>query len=202
VVDGLVMLLYLAAYSANLLATPLDDALTHHAAAGGPQWHQQAGGAPLGGGLGRRLALWHAANLARIGCCGAAWALVCFRSNPYVMVRVFEARAERQQQQQQTAQQQVHAQSVHHGSWVGRQLMQQTQGRGGGGSSASGGGAAGAHPHVLLQQQQAWVAERPTWRECGRCGGARDARAHVSRRHTCADGHDTPICLERGISTC
>lgn len=32
----------------------------------------------------------------RIICCGLAWALVCYRGNPYVMMLIFEARKQRE----------------------------------------------------------------------------------------------------------
>lgn len=97
------MLLYFLAYTCNLLATPLDDQLAYEARRD-PLFFTL----PLPAAFQRRLALWHVLNLIRVITCGLAWVLVCYRSNHFVMLKVFEARAAQaeedeglQQQQQQ-----------------------------------------------------------------------------------------------------
>lgn len=87
VVDGLVMVLYFLAYTCNLLATPLDDQLALEARRD-PKFFTL----PMPTALERRLGLWHALNLTRVVACGLAWVLVCYRSNHFVMLKVFEAR--------------------------------------------------------------------------------------------------------------
>lgn len=90
------MLLYFLAYTCNLLATPLDDQLAFEAKRN-PGFYTL----PLPAAFESRLALWHGLNLARVVACGLAWVLVCYRSNHFVMLRVFEARRAEQEQQQQ-----------------------------------------------------------------------------------------------------
>lgn len=99
-VDSLVMLLYFLAYTCNLLATPFDDQLAFKA-------HRDPGfyTLPLPTAFERRLGLWHGLNLVRVVACSLAWVLVCYRSNHFVMLRVFEARRAEQEEQEQQQQQ-------------------------------------------------------------------------------------------------
>lgn len=98
-VDSLVMLLYFLAYTCNLLATPLDDQLAFEA-------HRDPGFYTLllPAAFERRLGLWHGLNLVRVVACGLAWVLVCYRSNHFVMLRVFEARRAEQEELEQQQQ--------------------------------------------------------------------------------------------------
>jgi hypothetical protein len=81
------MSLFAAAYVCNLVATPLDDQLTYEFSRIPSYWQL-----PLAPAFTSRLALWHALNLARAAACGAAWALVCYRASPRVVLGVAAAR--------------------------------------------------------------------------------------------------------------
>eukprot|EP00879_Flechtneria_rotunda_P014974 GHRR01015644.1.p1 GENE.GHRR01015644.1~~GHRR01015644.1.p1 ORF type:complete len:535 (+),score=185.66 GHRR01015644.1:276-1880(+) len=88
-VDSLVLLLFLLAYICNLLATPIDDQLTYEARRDLTYWML-----PLPAGFVTKVSLWQVLNLLRLISCGLAWALVCYRCNPYVMMMVLAARHE------------------------------------------------------------------------------------------------------------
>lgn len=78
--------------------------------------------------------MWHAFNLLRIICCGLAWALVCYRANPYVMMLEFEAR--KQQEAVEAAA----------GSGIGRSAAGRTQA-----------GVVGLSVDLARQQQQGYI---------------------------------------------
>lgn len=98
-VDGAVIGLFSAAYACNLVATPLDDQLSYEWARDPRFWQQLPGFKAATPAFGPRLALWHAANLARAAACGAAWALVCYRSSPRVVGAVLEERRARSERE-------------------------------------------------------------------------------------------------------
>lgn len=75
--DAASLALWAAAFILNAAATPFDDQLTYEAARLPDFWRQPGAAAPLA--FHRRLAAWHALNLARAGACGVAWALACWR---------------------------------------------------------------------------------------------------------------------------
>lgn len=131
------MLLYLAAYTTNLLATPTDDALAA-AARADPGF---ARASPLPGGLDAALRGWHALHGLRMAAAGAAWALVCYRSNPYLMLRVHAA----------------------------RQLQQQLAGPGGGGDQPGAAAVVGDGSGAVAQAS--WAVERRLLPSNGGRGG-------------------------------
>jgi hypothetical protein len=106
-VDCLVMLLYFLAYTCNLLATPLDDQLAFEARRDAAFYTL-----PLPAAFEKRLKLWHALNLVRVVTCGLAWVLVCYRSNHFIMLKVFEARQVEQQEEEQRFIAHAHAQGA------------------------------------------------------------------------------------------
>lgn len=183
VVDSCVMLLYFLAYTCNLLATPLDDQLAFEARRD-PGFYEL----PLPAAFESRLGIWHGLNLVRVVACGLAWVLVCYRSNHFVMLRVFEARREEQEEEEQRQQLQGYrggvggsggAQGVAAGvGGVGagvrggvdasRRLVRMGSNLGSFGNRASVGGAAG------VQQQQQWAvpSKRFSSSEGAAAGGA------------------------------
>jgi hypothetical protein len=162
VVDSLVLLLYLLAYTANLLATPLDDQLSFEARRD-PGFARTV---PLPASIEARLPAWHALNLVRVLACGLAWALVCYRSNPFLMLRVYEAR--RQQELESDAAAAAGAMGEAPGllpasAIAGSSLVTDL----GGGSGA----VMGSAHNFMSQQQQAWSSANPNRRlPLGRSG--------------------------------
>lgn len=182
VVDSCVMLLYFLAYTCNLLATPLDDQLAFEARRD-PAFYEL----PLPAAFESRLGIWHGLNLVRVVACGLAWVLVCYRSNHFVMLRVFEARREEQEEEEQRQQLQGYrggvsgsggAQGVAAGvggvgAGVGggvdasRRLVRMGSNLGSFGNRASAGGAAS-----VQQQQWAVPSKRFSSSEGAAAGGA------------------------------
>ncbi|WIA15492.1 hypothetical protein OEZ85_002130 [Tetradesmus obliquus] len=70
VADGSVLALYLLAYAANLLATPIDDQLTFEARRDVGYW-----ALPLQQAFVKKVNMWQVLNLLRIVSCGLAWAV-------------------------------------------------------------------------------------------------------------------------------
>jgi len=70
----LVLVLYLVAYTTNLLATPTDDRLTYEAVRDLQYWRLALPPAFV-----HKLGIWQVLNLFRVVCCGLAWCLVCYR---------------------------------------------------------------------------------------------------------------------------
>lgn len=92
------MLLYFAAYTCNLLATPMDDQFAYEARRD-PMFYTL----PLPEAFERKLGLWHALNLVRVVCCGLAWIGTTYRSNHFIMLKVFEARREELEEEEEAA---------------------------------------------------------------------------------------------------
>jgi hypothetical protein len=164
------MLMYFLAYTCNLLATPLDDQLAFEARRD-PAFYTLPLPAPFEG----RLSLWHALNLVRVIACGLAWVLVCYRSNHFVMLRVFEARSTQEAEEGCARQQGAGAGDVSAAGGVGmlgtgpadadrRRLRRM-------GSSAGSRATAGG---IMQQQQQAWAVPSQRFGSCGvgSCPGA------------------------------
>jgi len=85
--DGGALALFALAYVCNLLATPLDDQLTYEHARLPSYWQL-----PLTSAFSTRLALWNTLNLLRVAGVGGAWALVCYRASPRVVIAAAAAR--------------------------------------------------------------------------------------------------------------
>jgi hypothetical protein len=140
------MLLYFLAYTCNLLATPLDDQLAFEA-------HRDAAfyTLPLPAAFEKRLGLWHALNLVRVVTCGLAWVLVCYRSNHFIMLKVFEARKVEQEEEEQRYIAHTHAQgAITAGGAVGAQAA----------TVASAGGMDASRRLVRLSNLQGSFADR------------------------------------------
>lgn len=166
VVDCLVMLLYFLAYTCNLLATPLDDQLAFEA-------RRDAAFCtlPLPAAFEKRLGLWHALNLVRVVTCGLAWVLVCYRSNHFIMLKVFEARKAEQEEEEQRYIAHTHAQGAVTAGGVAAGAQAAAVGSAGGmdasrrlvrlGSNLQGSfadrGAGGGLGSTQQQQQQQWA---------------------------------------------
>jgi hypothetical protein len=168
------MLLYVLAYTCNLLATPLDDQLAFEARRD-PGFYLLPLPAPFEG----RLSLWHALNLVRVIACGLAWVLVCYRSNHFVMLRVFEARSTQEADEGYARQQASGAGGVNAAGGVGgfhgtgpadadRRRLRSV------GSSAGSRGATAGGILQQQQQQQPWAVPSQRFGSCGvgSCPGA------------------------------
>lgn len=174
------MLLYLLAYTCNLLATPLDDQLSYEARRD-PTYYKLL----LPAAFEARLGVWHALNLIRVMCCGLAWVMVCYRSNPFVMLKVFEARREQQVAETEAWQQQV-PQVQQTGQAAAVQARSAAAGM-----AAHGVAAAGLSSTLVSrddgschgqQQQQAWAVDRTL------AAGGRHTVLRNSTRSAGADG--------------
>lgn len=152
------LLLYAAAYLANLLATPTDDLLSYEARREPRFW-----ALPLPAAFLARLTLWQVLHVGRVAAVALAWGLVCYRSNPHVLGLVYEARQqqqggggeEEQQQQNTSTSEQLHALddcSGGGGSWAGATAIVEVEGRAG-----STGDCSSMAPWRAQQQQRAMM---------------------------------------------
>ncbi|KXZ46431.1 hypothetical protein GPECTOR_43g867 [Gonium pectorale] len=90
------MLLYVGAYIASVLCTPLDDELTYEYNRN-PRFYELT----FASGFKKRLSLWHLLNIVRTVLCALAWLLTCYQNSPHVFEATLRAEIRSMRRQQQ-----------------------------------------------------------------------------------------------------